>query len=65
MRRLCYVSLTVFAGLAFFVLVFSSAAPVAESPSVWDWLQTGSLATVSGLIGCGLAFLIIKLFGDF
>lgn len=64
MRKLYYGFLIVFAGLAIFALVFSSALPSTPTISVREWVQTGALAVVSAMLAGALTFLFIKLFAD-
>ena len=64
MRKFYYVSLIVFAGLAIFVLVFSSALPSTSDITFREWVQTGALAVVSAMLTGALTFLFIKLFAD-
>jgi hypothetical protein len=64
MKKIYYCSLIAFAGLAFFVLVLSSALPETGSISIREWVQTGALAAVSALLAGALTFLFIKLFAD-
>ena len=67
MRKIYYGFLIVFACLAMFVLVFSSALPT--TPEITDitvreWVQTGALAVVCAMLAGALTFLFIKLFAD-
>ncbi len=64
MRKVWYGFLIGFAGLAICVLVLSSLLARAGDPTPWEWVQSGSLAAVSGLLAGALTFLFIKLFAE-